>query len=114
MITKLFTTNQLRIGDVVQVHNGRFELTAFTWDTVQAARIAARIRSNRRPNSETTAEMIEDDAQREESLRSFRTNYLGLANDGWPCGVPDYLIADGKGWMIQGNHLAAWDIEISR
>lgn len=88
--TTIKTTPELDIGDVVQVHGCRFELTVYYFD--------GRVQGGR-----------------DEHTRGFKTKYLGPVQAGFDPieahgGYGRYMVNDK--WDIQGNERATWTVEV--
>lgn len=88
-------TTELKLGDVVHFHGGRFRLDQQTLDAEKAATNAA---MNVRP-------LEGADLEGALSLRAFRAELVGNIRDEFPCDMP-------TGWTIQGNHRARWAVEV--
>ncbi len=114
MQTKIVDSTELRVGDIVHAHGGRFELVECLLGETEAAERAAYIR--RHAGTRYSAEETEREAMREQTLRAFATKYLGPEDERWPCSVPEHwrdCETNPNGWRIQGNHNARWSVEVS-
>lgn len=103
-------TTELRVGDVVWHHGGRFKLTECLIDGERAdflTRAAVGYGFAEKDGPEALARYME----RETNLRSFRGAYLGPSHDGVECSIP---AGWRDGWNVQGNHLAHWIVELPR
>jgi hypothetical protein len=103
-------TTELRVGDIVWTHGGRFVLTECLIDAERADFLARASVSYEHAQSDG-ADALARYMDRETNLRSFKGTYLGPSHDGIECEIPEHW---RKGWNVQGNHLAHWIVELPR
>jgi hypothetical protein len=96
--TKIIDSTELRIGDVVHCHGGRFELVECLVDAARAEHIATH-----------SMHATPQDIERDMTLRAFRGEFLGNVDDRWPCHIREFVKAEG--WTVQGNKNARWHVE---
>lgn len=99
MQTKTVDSTELRLGDIVHEHGGRFRLAEFLVDAERAEHLATH-RMHSTPA----------DIERDRTLRAFRGELVGNMDDRWPCSIAEF--AKAEGWTIQGNRNARWTVEV--
>lgn len=105
------TGPELEVGDVVWAHGARLRLTAPAIDAARAKELAESHRALMLHHARTDQDRarVEAEFQRSITLRSF---YVELVGNLWPETphlIPKHWL---PGYVVQGNHLATWPVEV--